>query len=260
MYQHMLIDSRNAIYRAIYAGLGDKNFKESGQDFSVIFFRFIGYYLSRFRSDSVHFFWDAPKKTIWRRSLLGSYKDGRIGGHETKYPDVNIDDLLERCTKICMEIINYCNGRNYLRDNQEADDLIYAFCRYNIGSSMIIISSDGDFKQIPYMFRNVDLYNPMIKDGKILEIEKVNPIEVKSFSGEKADNISGYPQIGPVRALKLATDSKFREDFFNLQGRKRYLLNRALIDLSLCPYQLANIMPALRFSFSQHWLKIWMVL
>lgn len=241
MYDHMLIDGRNAIYRAIYAGLSDENFTNSGADSAVIFFRFISSYLAKFKSRQVHFFWDAPKDTLWRKAILPEYKDGRDKTHGGRYGDVDIDALLERNTDIVMDLVLACNSMNFGCPKQEADDLIYAFCKYHAGTKIVIVSSDGDFRQIPFMFRRVDLYNPLAKKDKLYEPDDLDPVKLKAFSGEKSDNISGYVQIGPVRAKRLVTEPEFREKHFETFGRKVFIRNMALIDLSLCPYVLRNM-------------------
>lgn len=228
----MLVDARNALYRAIYAGLSDGQFE---YDYAVIFFRFLSYYLNRFRASSVHLFWDAPKETLWRKKLYPDYKEGRI----SKHPE--IDQILMRDTEICHAIARAISCRNYELPKQEADDLIYSFCRLRRGDRIIIISSDGDFKQIPYLFNNVDLFNPLHKSREIYPVEELDPVELKAFTGEQGDNIRGYHKVGPVRAKQLVQEDKRRTEFFKVHGLETYLLNRILVDLSLCPYLLGNL-------------------
>jgi 5'-3' exonuclease len=234
MYDHMLIDARNALYRAIYAGLSDEQFTRSKHDSCVIFFRFVATYLHKFKTKAVHFFWDAPKDTIWRKAICEDYKEGR----DVK---ADVDALLKRNSEICRAIIAAANCRNYARTRQEADDLIFAFCRHNSGSKILIVSSDSDFKQILWLMRFVDIYNPNNKNGKLADAPDHDPVDLRSLAGERGDNIVGYPKIGPVRAAKLMADPKKRQKLFDDFGKKMYLRNRALIDLTLCPYLLKNI-------------------
>jgi len=241
-YEHLLLDGRNAVYRAVYAALSDDQFMKSGYDCCVVFFRFVSYYLNQYKSKRVHIFWDAPKEDLWRRKIYEDYKGGRDTSRGGKYIEYNVDALVSRCISITTEILNQSNCANYYRDKQEADDLIYAFCRLNVGSKMLIVSSDGDFKQIPFMMRNIDIYNPLNKNDGLAEINlDVNPVDIKCFSGERSDNIIGYPQIGPKRARILVTDHSRRKKFFAEYGRKTYLFNRILIDLTMCPYLFANL-------------------
>jgi 5'-3' exonuclease len=138
-----------------------------------------------------------------------------------------------------IELFTWLNCRQYHKSFMEADDLIYAFCRSNLGKSLII-SSDGDFRQLCYAFKNVSLYDPM-KNATYVPGD-VDPLELKCFHGDKSDNISGYKGIGPKRAIQLINDINKQNEFLNHNGRDIYLLNRRLIDLSLCPYVADNIL------------------
>lgn len=241
MYDHMLIDARNAIYRAIYAGLTDSSFTNNSMDHVVILFRFIASYVQRFKPKQVHFFWDAPKDTLWRKSIDKDYKEGRDVTHNGKYADVDIDGLLRRSTEICMDLVPCINSRNYKLDKQEADDLIYAFCKQNTASKILIVSSDGDFKQIPFHMKWVDLFNPM-RGESLVDIPEDDPVEIKSLTGEKGDNIIGYPRIGPKTAHKIVHDVSRRKKLFNDMGKVTYMRNKILVDLSLCPKLARNIL------------------
>jgi 5'-3' exonuclease len=237
----MLIDTRNAIYRAIYANLSDRN-NQSIEDI-VILFRFLSSYIHRFKPRNIHFIWDCPKAQVWRKRILPEYKEGRDLTHDGKHEQTRIDDSLERCTTILAEMVPHINARSYAIEKQEADDLIYAFCKQMNASKIIIVSSDGDFKQIPHQYKNVSIFNPLAKDKQLFEhgMEDLDVVELKCFMGERADNISGYYQIGPVRAKILVENLKKRSEFFKENDIETYLRNRALIDLSLCPYLLKNM-------------------
>ena len=237
---HMLIDARNAAYRAIYAGLSDQNFMNAKNDFSIIFFRFIGSYLRKHEPKNVHFFWDAPKSSLWRKKLYPEYKDGRE--HSVKKEDFDIDAALDQLTATVRELVPHLGCKSYLKDNQEADDLIYACCRVKRNGKILIVSSDKDFQQIPHQYSNVDCFNPMGKDNTIYQRgDNEDPVDIKCFTGEKSDNIIGYYQIGPVKATALVKDDKKRVAFLEERGWEQYLLNRALVDLSMCPYLLHNV-------------------
>lgn len=242
MYDHMIVDGRNAVYRAVYAGLSDEMFVKTGHDMAVVFYRFMASYLNKFKPKAVHICWDAPKTDLWRRKIWRDYKDGRDTSHGGKYAAFDVDALVERCSMLVREFAPAMNCRNYARDRQEADDLIYAFCKLNLGRKILIVSSDGDFKQIAFMMRNIDIFNPLNKKEGMLEIDpEVDPVDLKCYSGEKGDNILGYYNIGPKRARVLATDPEKRKKFFEIYGRKTYLRNRALIDLTMCPYTFSNL-------------------
>jgi 5'-3' exonuclease len=240
----MIIDARNAVYRAVYAGLADERFMESGDDFSVIFFRFVTKYLNQFKPQSVHFFWDCPKETVWRKKIYPEYKDGRDVGQGGRFDYKIVGEAVSRCCDVAKRMIPFLNSRNYYRARQEADDLIYAFCR-QCSQPAMIVSSDSDFRQIPFRHRNISLFNPLGKANQVNIChhgdEDIDPTELKSYMGEKSDNIDGYFRIGPVNARKLALDFEKRREFFETYGSETYLRNKALIDLSVCPYILANM-------------------
>lgn len=238
MYDYMLIDTRNCLYRSVYAGLADKRFIDSQADYSVIFFRFMNSYINKFKPKNVLFFWDSPKSTVWRKAIYPEYKAGRIARNE------NIDEILSRQTNIMNDLIPFINCKNVTKANQEADDLIYAFCHTMPNVKSLIVSSDNDFKQICYRYNNIDLYNPLSKSDEDLyqRDEECDPVELKCFMGEDGDNIQGYDKVGPVTALKIVKDFNLRKKFFETHGKEIYILNKKLVDLSLCPHLQDNIM------------------
>ena len=231
MYKHMLIDSKNILYRAIYAGLSDKY----EYNYSVIFFRFINVRLQQFKPENVHFMWDRPKDELWRRRVYSMYKEGR---KHAAYPGVDIDKIVEDTTATLKELIVGLGCRSFELEKQECDDLIYAFCKARRNEKIVILSSDGDFMQLPYYFDNVTFFN--LNRQEVHVNDGIDPVELKCFGGENGDNIPGYTGIGPVKAKVLAEDVKKRAEFLEIHGEDTYRRNRALIDLSLCPYTLGN--------------------
>jgi 5'-3' exonuclease len=208
---------------------------KSQANFSVIFFRTMATCISRFKPSYVHFFWDSPKDQVWRKQIYTEYKDGR---QQTKHEEYDVNALLKHCTEIIKSVTHVIGCKNYEKLGEEADDLIYAFCKQNRAEKVIIISSDNDFQQIPFMMDNVDLCCP----NKIERYQRdtVDPVEIKCFMGEKGDNIPGYEQIGPVRARQLVLDPVKRSEFLKTNGDEIYTRNRKLIDLSLAPNLLEN--------------------
>lgn len=142
---------------------------------------------------------------------------------------------------MCQEIINHVGCKNYDYEGQEADDLIYAFCRLRRKDRILIISRDGDFQQIPYLFPNVDLFDPMCKEDDVWKVDDADPVDLKCFEGDTGDNIIGYDDIGPVRARQLVLEDDRRTNFFKTHGEEKFLFNRILVDLTLCPYVLQNL-------------------
>lgn len=247
----MLIDGKNAVYRAVFAGYHDKRFRESGYDYFVILMRFIANYITIFNPQSVHIFWDAPRKSTWRKAENNQYKEHR----KDKYKDLDIDinKELNKHIRTAIKIFKLLNCRQYYKSNMEADDLIYSFCLVNQDSDVLIVSSDGDMHQIPYTMNNVRIYNPLKKTNKIEPVSKVDITIVKALSGDASDNIKGYYNIGPVKSKKMASNPRLLYEFLLspkavvknddgkvLVGDKLYLENKSIIDLSMCPYLTEN--------------------
>lgn len=119
-----------------------------------------------------------------------------------------------------MGIKQICNG--------EADDMIYKMVQKAIVkgySDIIIVSNDKDFHQL---ITKKDSYTIRVYNHKkklMLETANLNrefgyhphqTLDFLSLTGDKSDNIPGYPQIGDVRAadflLRYGTINKFLED------------------------------------------------
>jgi len=225
---HLLIDGKNCAYRALFASRGSPTHPVT------VMIRFIGSYVERFHPEDVHILWEGASQQLWRRSLLPSYKQNRHQQH-----DFDVEEAMRRTQAAAIHAFSWLNCRQYYRPAMEADDLIYAFCR-SMAEDVLIISSDGDFRQLCCLFKTVSLYDPM-KDQKY-EVNGIDPLELKCFCGDKSDNVIGYRGIGPGKAEKLVKDLNAQQEFFTRYGSDIYLLNRRLIDLSLCPFIGENIL------------------
>jgi 5'-3' exonuclease len=165
---------------------------------------------------------------------------------------LDVKSELVRQMKVSIKVLQNLNVRQYFRDGQEADDLIYAFAYNNPRDEQLVISSDGDFKQLLYRFNHVKLFNPFTRD--LVEKPERDPVLVKAFTGDASDNIPGYYQIGKARVKPLIDDLRARHEFLNSEkalvsenghqshvGNTLFERNRQLIDLSLSPQLNDNI-------------------
>lgn len=229
----LLVDARNALYRAIYAVKADRRYDVKYHYF-VAFLRQITQWIQKFDPGSVHIFWDAPRETVWRRDTLPTYK---------KRPKTNAADISEdlaTTTNIAQEFFKYMNVRQFSRKRMEADDLIFAAVSMLHPDETVIISTDSDMLQIPYTYNSSLMYNP--KKAKRISVPEVNPVLQKALVGDKADAIDGYFNIGPVKSSKLLVDHSTLQDFLQTEGEKLFYRNMLLIDLSLCPHLFINKM------------------
>lgn len=244
--KHLLIDGRNVLYRSIYAGLNDKKFQKSGDDYFTIIVRFIHHYYQLFRPESIHIFWDDSSENLWRTEFYPEYKATRDNS--------DIIDILKRQYRLCLDLFRFFGFRQYYRKQQEADDLIYAFCR-SFKEPTIIISSDSDLRQIPYFLEHVEVFNPSTRaktaDEVIFEDSPTNDVTIaKALIGDKADNIEGYRGVGPVKGNQYTNNVENRIEFLKQVDEEIYRRNRILIDLSLCPHLLDNMIYVEKHSIS----------
>jgi len=228
----LLIDARNALYRAIYAVKADRRHQVKYHYF-VVFLRQLTNWMNKYRPSSVHVFWDAPRSTVWRRMLLEGYKDRSTS---TYVEDISED--LARTTQVAKAFFKVMNVRQYERQQMEADDLIYAATVNLHPQPSVIVSTDSDMIQIPFTFSSSRVYDP--KKQEEVPIPEYNPVLQKALIGDKADSISGYYGIGPVKSSALLADLPTLYRFFDTNGRKVFQRNLLLIDLSLCPRVFSN--------------------
>jgi len=228
----LLIDARNALYRAIYAVKADRRHSIKYHYF-VVFLRQITTWMNKHRPGSVHVFWDAPRETVWRRLVLETYK--------TRVASTYVEDISEdltMTTNVAKEFFKVMGVRQYERKQMEADDLIYAASINLHPQPSIIVSTDSDMVQIPFLLSSSSVYNP--KKQEIVEVPECNPVLQKALAGDKADSIDGYYGIGPVKSAALLEDNNTLRGFLDSKGRRLFQRNMLLIDLSLCPRLLAN--------------------
>lgn len=252
METHLLIDGKNVLYRAVYVKAYSKI--PNGNHTSNIVLSFLFDYLNKFHPTQIHVFWDSPRSQTWRKQIYPEYKEGRSGTDKISTEDVkkNVNELME----VCMLLFQNMGIKQYYRAGQEADDLIYTFCKMNTKDNIIIISSDKDLLQIIYRFSNVKLHSHLSKhDGLYEPIPTYDPIISKCLSGDKSDNINGYYKVGPVTAKTLSEDIYARNDFFKSDrararvgdeivtiGLDKFKENMRLVDLSMNPHLLDNVL------------------
>lgn len=229
----LIIDVRNALYRAIYAHKAEIARGKNPVHPFVILLRLMSSWINFYKPKTVHMFWDAPRKEVWRKKILESYKD-----RENNQYIVDISEELRQMTGICQDMFKYMNVRQFEKIKMEADDLIYTAVSIIHPEPTVIISTDSDMIQIPYRYTSCTLYDP--KKEIEVTLPDYNPVLFKALKGDKADNIPGYRGVGPKKALKLSYDSCALQEYLQTADRRVYNRNLLLIDLSLCPRILNN--------------------
>lgn len=244
---HVLIDGKNMLYRAIYVGMHDRSFIESGAHHYTIVLRFINHILNYFPPKSVHVFWDAPSDEVWRCKIFPAYKGQRAELREDDSAQ-EVQKRLREQFDLSKEFFKVFGFRQYQMDTMEADDLIYAFVQTVPDDEILIVSSDTDLKQLSYTYPNVKIHNPLDKNQLVQPRPTANPIVLKALTGDKADNIDGYYMIGKKRSADLVDNPKELREFLKSEKARAVVdgaivpvydelikRNLRLIDLSLCP-------------------------
>jgi hypothetical protein len=142
----------------------------------------------------------------WRKDYAGYYKANRPDYTEWKpfFDKINnVNDKLNKATKF-----------HFIRDwNAECDDIIAVACKYFKDDEVIIVSSDGDLKQL-CNYPNTKFFTVHIKcrgsNGCYIPVS--NPLKVladKVRKGDKSDNI--IPQKDETEE-----DAELREFLVNL--------------------------------------------
>ncbi len=228
----LLIDARNAIYRAVYAGLSDRSDRPK-YHFCVLLLRQIAGWINIKRPSRVHIFWDAPRETVWRRSILATYKDRSTSNYVE-----GLAEHLAKTTAVAQDLFKFMGVRQYNKSCMEADDLIYAAASLMHPQRTFIISNDSDMQQIPFRFNSCTVYHP--GDHVDLEVPELNPAYMKAMVGDTVDAIDGYRGIGPVKGKALLENPGKLQEYLAANGPKLYYRNLLLTDLSMCPKILHN--------------------
>lgn len=229
----LIVDVRNALYRSVYAYKAEEARGSKPVHPFVIFLRLANNWMRIFKPQSVHMFWDAPRKEVWRKRILETYKD-----RENNPYIVDISDDLKSLTSLCRDMFQHMNLRQFYKEKMEADDLIYTAVSIIHPDPTVVISTDSDMIQIPYRYSSCQLYDPK-KEIEVM-LPDYNPVLFKALKGDKADNIPGYRGVGPKKALKLTSDSRALQEYLQASDKSIYNRNLLLIDLSLCPRILNN--------------------
>lgn len=236
----LLIDGKNTVYRAAYAYMGNQQYGKYHP--FVTWIKFVKIWLDKFKPLSCHIFWDCAKNDVWRKKILSEYKDNR---HDMQHYGDDVQSVVNDIIYAAKVMLDYLCVRQYSRDTQECDDLIYAASRVLVPSNendyrVVIISDDSDFTQIQWLMSHVKCFTP--KNNKIVERPVCDPSVQKALCGDKADNIDGFRGIGPVKSMNLASDKNKLFEFLNSQSidNVKFKKNLALIDMSMNPFVLPN--------------------
>lgn len=224
----LLFDARNILYRAVYA-CGDE------PQVVTVAIKLMAECVTKFKPQAACVFWDDSSRGGWRRKIFPTYK-ARDDHRDSARARV------EEAEPVMRDLIPALGLRQFIKDDAEADDLIYAACRVLFPTRIVIISSDKDYTQIVYRNSNVVLYDH--RTGKSVTQDQIDadPVVEKALDGDDSDKIPGYSGIGPVNSKRLAKSIDDLNSFLDKRGPSIYIRNRLLVDLSMCPNLMKNIL------------------
>ena len=181
-------------------------------------------------------------KRYWRKEVYPYYKEGRKKQREQSPFDWNlIYDVMDELIPAIKEQFTY----KLLRvDRSEADDIIGTLTpRLAAHEPVLIISSDGDFKQLQ-RYKNVKQYTPML-DVFVTSQDPLTELKLKIIQGDRGDFIgnilsSDTTLLEGVRQKSIT--AKVKEKYLPLdfddptiENYNHIQRNKTLIDLSMTP-------------------------
>ena len=202
----ILIDAYAFIYRGYYAFIKNPRINSKGIDTSAIFgfVNSVFDIINRFEPDFLGIVFDTKVKTF-RHEVYKEYKANR-----QKMPEPIIDNL-----KYIDQFISSLNTRKIAFEGYEADDVIGTIAKKAEQKDIntYIVTPDKDFAQLVSEKINIIRPGSKWKNEEIwgitevlnyFEIKRVDQvIEYLGMTGDSADNIPGFPGIGPKTAKKL---------------------------------------------------------
>ena len=206
MKRLILVDGNSLMYRAYY-GFGDPtklrpNSKGIYTNAILAFVRMI-HNLLKTDYDKVLIAFDKGKHTF-RHEIMADYKAGRAHmPDEMRMQIAYLKDFLKKSNIAQLEL-----------DDYEADDIVgtLASIGEKEGYKVDVYSSDKDLLQLISDKTTVHLTKKGMSEledftpeyfKEVYELDPSQFIDLKALMGDKSDNISGVPGIGPKKGIKL---------------------------------------------------------
>lgn len=271
---YAFLDISNLAMAAVFAQQGKMQYVPSGthitesekaykQEISLSFVRFlilntIAKNVKTFRNEypNIVLCFDNSDGGYWRKKIAPYYKQNRKEDRqESTFP---FADYFAALTEVKQELKE--NFPYIILDvkSAEADDCIAASVKYlsMSGTPTLIISADGDFKQLQ-LYDNVRQWSPTLKkDVKVTKYEAQYEKMVKILKGDRKDNVSPMKmrsnywltRVEGERAASVPT--KFIHscveagdnvlDLLTEEEKLRFIENRNLIDFDYIDKELVN--------------------
>ena len=217
----LYIDGSNLIHRSHWVS------KNSPVSSAYIFLTSIRKYVNAFETSDIYITWDLrqdPDAVNHRLEILGEQYKGNRDKEKSAEAFKNVEHVDKLTTSLGI--------KNLYPKALEADDIIAWLClkKYQTDPA-IVISTDKDLLQLVSEY--VHVYNP-IKDQlittsnfkDIVGVDQDIYLSYKAVMGDKSDNISGIPKVGPKRAADIAKDieNRLKKEHIDIYDRNKKLM------------------------------------
>ena len=188
-------------------------------------------------------------RKYWRRDYFPNYKAGRKKARDAS--DLNWTMIFDTLGKIRTELQEHFPYKVMHLDHCEADDIIAVLTKqtqeFGQNEDVMIVSSDGDFKQLQ-QYSNVSQFSPLLKKKVVTKKSEIhaNLVEhiVRGDAGDGVPNILSADDIflqegvrqSPVSAKRLAEFyEKGIDACRNDEEKRNWQRNQVLVDFGSIP-------------------------
>lgn len=204
--------------------------------------------VKKFRSEYGEVVLCCDSRNYWRKEYFPHYKACRKKARDKSDLDWNL--IFKVLGELKQDLKEHFPYKVVEVDNAEADDIIGTLTpRLSSHEKVLIVSSDGDFKQL-HKYKNVKQYNPMLA----VFVKSANPtleLKEKIIRGDKGDGIPNILSLDTVfitetRQKSVTANflsemlSTSPEDITDENLKRNWIRNETLIDLSKTPVSIQN--------------------
>lgn len=194
----LLIDFNNLCHRCIFGAnqqylknISDPNYQMTPDDLYDIWKNYVVQnlfdYVKEFKPTKLIVPIDSSS---WRKDFYPDYKGKR--DEQRKASPVDFEKFYPVMKKLIEDLKTILPNVYVLKiDKAEVDDIIAVLSKIEFkNDEVVIISNDGDFKQL-LQFKNVKIFNPLNKTKGFVEcLDPKNDLKLKVCVGDPGDNVS----------------------------------------------------------------------
>ena len=244
----MIIDFSQVAIGSLQSAIASTKIKTMDKDlYRHLILNSLRNIIFKFKNDYKEIVIACDSRKYWRKDIFPYYKAGRKKSREKS--DIDWELLFEVLTELKSDIKEIFPYKLIEVERAEADDIFGTLVpRLSAHQPVLMISSDGDFKQL-HQYPNVKQYNPMLK----VFVKSDNPhleLKEKILTGDRLDGIPSYLSADDVFVLGIRQKpltKKIKEKYIALnfddptiENYKNIQRNKLLIDLTMIPQEIKD--------------------